>query len=145
MVVSRRAVGSASAAAGWQSVQRRRSRPQQSAPAAPSNGRRWTLMTIFRSDLSLKQPYIVLRWMIEASASQKEASVGGGLHIKSKSLALWRRLIHLFSITDSMLCQMAVISAIVMANPIANQQAETTPRPLLITASPHNRPDENGC
>ncbi|EID68951.1 hypothetical protein ECW26_05230 [Escherichia coli W26] len=36
-----------------------------------------------------------------------------------------------------MLCQIAVMSAIVMpSNPIANQQAETTPRPLLITASP---------
>ncbi len=56
VVVSAGRLGSASAAAGWQSVQRRRqSRPQQSAPAAPSNEPPMDLMTIFRSDLSLKQ------------------------------------------------------------------------------------------
>ncbi len=49
-------LGSATAAAGWQSVQRgAQSRPQQSAPAAPSNEPPWTLMMTFRSDLSLKQ------------------------------------------------------------------------------------------
>ncbi len=85
--------------------------------------------------------------MIKASAShKKEASVMEALRIRSKSLAI-------VAVSDSSLLSHRLdvvpdsgdVRHCDAKQPIANQQAETTPRPLLITASPHNQTDENGC
>ncbi len=70
--------------------------------------------------------------MIKASAShKKEPPLWRLLHIKSKSLAIVAVLIHLFYhhrldvVPDG-----GDIRIVMPSNPIANQQAETTPRPL---------------
>ncbi len=85
--------------------------------------------------------------MIKTSASRKkEASVLEASHIKSKSLAI-------VAVSDSSLLSSRLdvvpdggdIRHCDAKQPLANQQAETTPRPLLITASPTNQTDENGC
>ncbi len=85
--------------------------------------------------------------MIKASAShKKEASVRRLLRIRSKSLAI-------VAVSDSSFYHHRLdvvpdsgdVRHCDASNPIANQQAETTPRPLLITEARHNQTDENGC
>ncbi len=85
--------------------------------------------------------------MIKTSASRKkEASFWRLLHIKSKSLAIVAVSDHLFYhhrldvVPDG-----GDIRHWMPSNPIANQQAETTPRPLLTLQARHNQTDENGC